>query len=177
MWQIIVPICVLIVIAIPVVIIYLKNKKNAEEKYGGFDFKTKYGMKVWLTPKSREAGLNAKQFEEWTDSVVSFWEEKKGWSKEKSIEIMGTIMVRLKDEFRFMTPYYPDPKNGLALLWDYTIEASVITEDGNFSLARIASLFRHETSHFIAYRVGGLGNLKALNEEHHALFKEVGLGA
>lgn len=179
MWQIIVPITILVVVGVPITILLIKMEKRRKDEYGDYTFKTKYGTRVWLTPTSKAAGLNKGSFEKWTESVSAFWEEKKGWSKDKSIKIIGELMVRLKDEYRFETPHYKDKKAGLAHIGGYLIEESCVEEDNSYSEKRTASLFRHETSHFILYRVGGVGNPMdgSMNNEHHQMFKDEGLGA
>lgn len=159
--------------AAAVIYFVIKNKKRKEEYNNQFDFTTKYGTRVKLSPRTKD--ISKEVFEGWTDSVVGFWEENKNWGKEKSYKIIGKTAIFVYDE-----PYLNRAGikvNGITFPAKYEIEIAAlpkinITDQTIFD--RVESLFRHETSHVITGFVGGV---PFDNEGHHKLFAEFGLGA
>lgn len=149
---------------------YLKKKKEEEDKY---DYTTKYGTRIMLSPQTK--GIFIDNFNIWSDSVIDFWFEKKGWDREAGYEKLSQIEIEIYD-----AEYLE--RSGVkvnGVIWPNSLLMEISTfPKGEVvaSFSRVASLFRHETSHVIAEHVGnldpGLGG-----EYHHKLFAEVGLGA
>ena len=158
--------------AIYMLLRYFKNKKIEEEKY---DFSTKYGTRVMLSPQTKD--YTPEMFEEWTDSMVDFWYDKKGWSKEKSYKMMAKTEVEM---FDVHTLEMVNGYRASGRMWpgSFLIEITTFNKDEDeASVRRVASLFRHETSHIVAGWVGRLEAGPNGGECHHKLFKEIGLNA
>jgi hypothetical protein len=150
---------------------YLKSRKEEEAKY---DFTTKYGTKVMLSPELKM--LTPEIIESWTDSVVSFWHGKRGWDKEKSYKMIGRAKVEMYDELYLERAGIK--VNGILWPSSFLIEMATLPKGTNSTpLKKVASLFRHETSHIVCEYVGGVKSGKNFGEIHHELFAEVGLGA
>jgi hypothetical protein len=150
---------------------YLKKKKEEEEKY---DFTTKYGIRVMLSPQTK--GITSEVFDMWSDSVVDFWHEKKGWSKEKCYKRLAKTEIEIYDvEYLERAGM---KVNGIMWPSSFLIEMASFSKGTTTApIKRIASLFRHEVSHIIAGYVGNLEAGPNGGEYHHKLFAEVGLGA
>lgn len=150
---------------------HFKKKKEKEEKY---DFTTKYGIRVMLSPQTK--GISVDVFDMWSDSVVDFWHEKKGWNKEKCYKRLAKTEIEIYDKEYLERAGWK--VNGIMWPSSFLIEmASFPKGTEQASIKRIASLFRHEVSHIIAGYVGNLEAGPNGGEYHHKLFAEVGLGA
>jgi hypothetical protein len=150
---------------------HLKKKREEKEKY---DYTTKYGTRIMLSSQTK--GISVDIFEAWSDSVVDFWFEKKGWSKDKCYKKLAQTEIEVFD-----TEYLERAGVKVSgIMWPSTflIEISTFPKGSVVaSLERIASLFRHEVSHIIAGYVGNLEAGPNGGEYHHKLFAEIGLGA
>ena len=166
---------IIIIIAIVAIILgvgifflvrYLTNK----EKY---DLTTKYGTKILLSPQTKNIKVDV--FNNWSDDVVDFWYKSKDWNKKECYEELSKMKVKIYDaEYLERSGY---KVSGMMCPESSLIEISTFPKGTQVaSLERIASLFRHETSHIIAQFVGnldpGIGG-----EAHHKLFAEVSLKA
>lgn len=161
---------VIIVVAIYLIIKHIKSKKNNVEEY---DFITKYGTKIKLSPKAK-GNISKKVIEDYTDDVVNFWYVKKAWSKEASYKIIGKIKVELFDVFYIQIG--EDKYNGIFWASSFVMEISTLSRKISL-INRVESLFRHEASHAICEYVGKIRSKEKFGEDHHRLFKEVGLNA
>jgi len=148
---------------------HLKRKKEEKEKY---DLVTKHGIKVMRSPMM--SGLASAEIEEWTEDAMSFWVEKKGWSREKMLKAIAKVRVEMFDEkyiehdgIKYNGTFWPT-----SFLMEITTKPKF--EGKRTPIQRVWSLFRHELSHVI---VGQVGGIKYDNDTHHALFREMGLGA
>lgn len=150
---------------------HFKRKKAEKEKY---DYTTKYGTRIMLSPQIKSVSVDV--FELWSDSVVDFWHEKKGWSKDRCYKKLAQTEIEIFDaEYLERNGY---KANGLMWPSTFLVEISTFPKGGDTaSLPRVASLFRHEVSHIIAGYVGNLEAGPNGGEYHHKLFSEVGLGA
>lgn len=150
----------------------IRHLRSKRKKAAQFDFTTKHGIDVKLSPELSD--LKPEAVEEWTESVVSFWEEKRGWSREKMLKNLAKVGIFLYDE-----PYLNRAGikvNGITWPNKFEIEMATLPKEGSSQTAfgKVKSLFRHETSHVLAGYVGGVVFDNAI---HHALFAEVKLGA
>lgn len=156
--------------------IVLRQKKKKEDYNKQFNYTTKHGIRVKLSDET--AHIPASDFEEWTEDVVNFWFEAKGYSKEKSMSYMKKISIFMHDKEHLNRAGMK--VNGILWPSKFEIECATLPrnwvegESSQTPYKRVKSLFRHEVSHVIA---GYVGKVKMTNEVHHALFAEVGLGA
>jgi hypothetical protein len=151
------------------VIKHLKNKKE-----GKYNFTTKYGTRVMLSPQTE--GITKEVFEMWSDNVVNFWCNLYGWNVEKCYKRLSQTEVGIYDEKYLERMGYK--VNGIMWPSSFFIEIASLPKCCNTaSIKKIASLFRHEVSHIICGYVGNLPAGPNGGEYHHKLFAEVKLGA
>lgn len=148
------------------------RKKNKEKV--GFDYTTKYGIRVKLSQSVVD--IKSETFDEWTESVVNFWENAKGWPKNKSLKVLSGVAIIIYD-YVFLN------RQGIKVVgithpFSWQIEIAAIPKEGSPEtykpFDKVKSLFRHETSHVLAARAG---DIPFDNEVHHKLFADMGLGA
>jgi hypothetical protein len=154
-----------------VTLIVLRLRAKRKEKVQ-FDFSTKHGIDVKLSPMFD--GVTAVPFEKWTEDLISFWNEKRGWDRNKMLSCVSKVGIFLYDELYLERSGVK--VNGVTWPNRYEIEmATKPKEDsGQTPFEKVKSLFRHEMSHVL---VGHVGEIPFDNETHHALFAQVGLGA
>lgn len=157
--------------------ITLKQKKKKTDYNKQFNFTTSHGLRIKLSEKT--ADIPASDFEEWTEDVVNFWFEAKGWSKEKSMAQMKRISIFIHDQEYLNRAGIK--VNGITFPSKWEIEMASLpkgwTDDSEAAYTpykKVKSLFRHEVSHVLA---GYVGKVQFDNEVHHKLFAEVKLGA
>ena len=171
---------VLVLVGGGIILAILLIKKSKNKKLNGgdidFSFTTKHGIRVKLSPLLQS--LKPADVEVWTENLIQFWHDKKGWNKEimykeigKSFIIMFDEIYIIRDnrEVNALTWLPVVPKIEIATLYKPEFDQSVYTP-----LMKVESLFRHEESHVI---VAKMDSTLSLTEGHHALFKEIGLGA
>jgi len=152
----------------------IRNLKKNKRKETIYDYTTKYGTRIMLSPQTKNMSVDV--FEAWSDDVVTFWHENMGWDVEKCFEKLSQTEIEIFD-----SEYLE--RNGFkasGLMWpsSFLIEISTFPKGEDVaSTERIASLFRHETSHIMAGYVGNLPVGPNGGEYHHKLFAEIGLGA
>jgi len=155
------------IVGLIVFFIVLRRRKKVQ-----FDFTTKDGIDIKLSPLL--SGLAAETIEEWTESVVLFWEQAKGWDRKSSLRTLAKVSIFLYDEL------YLDRAgikvNGITWPNKFEIEMATLPKQKSLQtpFEKVKSLFRHEISHILAGYVGGFS---FDNDAHHVLFGEVGLGA
>lgn len=135
-------------------------------------FTTSHGIDVQPSPAM--ASLDAATVEAWTESVVDFWQQKKGWARKDMLEMLAKVSIKMYDQEWLGRAGIK--VNGITWPDSFLIEMAVLPKEGvaQTPLQRVASLFRHETSHVIA---GYVGQYPWDNDVHHQLFAELGLGA
>ena len=172
--EIIIPILVVLAVGIPIFFLIRSIKNKQKENDAQYNLETKYGTKVMLSAQTKN--ITKEMFEEWTNDLIVFWNDVKGWSKEECYKRIGNTKIKIFDENKITRA--GKEVNGLAWLTDYLIEMSSFPPNTKTaSIARIKSLFRHEESHFICYYIGNIDPGPNSGETHHELFKEVKLGA
>lgn len=154
-----------------------KQKKKKDDYNKQFTYTTKHGLRVKLSEKT--ADIPASDFEEWTESVVDFWVEAKGWAKVKSLAQIKKISIFMYDQEYLNRAGIK--VNGITWPSKFEIECATLPKgwvdgsDASYTpYKKVKSLFRHEVSHVLA---GYAGKIAFSNEAHHALFAEVKLGA
>lgn len=161
-------VAVLLAVGLCLLIRHLKNEQDIK-----YDIVTKYGTKIKLSESAKD--INVKLFEEWTDSVVSFWVKNEKWPADKCYNLFNKIKIYIYDDQYIK-------RNGIKLsgaFWPSTnvIEITTVPKNGTeFSLLRVSSLFRHESSHALCQFVGNIAP-GDLGENHHQLFAKFSLGA
>lgn len=166
----IVIIVALIVVGIGIYLV-IRHLKQEDDK---FDFATKYGTKFKLSPAMEK--LSVEIVEEWTDEIVEEWNDKMLWNKDEMYNILKKTKVILHDSINV-------EGGGIVakgLVWPHSLIVEIATlseKDSVRPFDKVKSLFRHEVSHIICEFVGGVKSVERFGEEHHRLFKQVGLGA
>lgn len=155
-------------------IFYMRSKKSEEQPVAeDFDLITKYGTKFKLSPHTKD--ITIVDVESWTDDIVDFWKEAKGWDPIKSSQIIGKIFFTFLDAEILVR--MGKKINGIFYPSTFKAEFAVLPKNSTNSKLiydRTRSLFFHETSHVIASYVG---NMPWDEQLHHSLFAEVGLRA
>lgn len=176
MLEIILPIVVVAIVASIVVIFYLKRKQKQKDFNKQFNYTTVHGIRVKLSERLKDLSHN--DIEYWTEDLVDFWFKTKGWDKDKIYKAISYITLFMYDQEYLER--VGQKVNGVTWPSSSVIELATLHKAGlDQSIFtpyhKVKSLFRHEVSHIIVERAGGIicGN----GEEHHRLFKEVKLGA
>lgn len=156
---------ILIGLLVYFLIIRKKDKRTAS-------FITKSGISFFNSPRSK---ITPGIIDEWTDDIANFWILQKKWDKGQIYKLFQDITVFLHDvEYLNVQGY---KLNGAAWFYKNDIEISTFKKGTkDFDLSRVKSLYRHELSHLICGHVGKVVS-GDFGENHHKLFKEVGLGA
>ena len=166
--EIIVIIGMLLLVVGSTILFFTKYFHKVEMSYT-----TKYGTLITLSPKTKT--IKKDLIEDWTDSVVHFWNTIKEWDKEECYRIFGEMEIEMYDEQYLVRA----GMNVNGITWpDFClIEIATLPKNSDkMSIKRVESLFIHETSHLILEYVGKIiaGDD---SEIHHKIFEEVGLGA
>lgn len=166
---------ILIIISVLIVVVglsiyFILRHLKGKNKY---DFITKYGTKVTLSPQT--SNFTVEIFDLWSSDIVAFWNEKKGWDKEKCYEQLKHTEIKIYDQ-----EYLERSGHKVSgMIWPNSLLVEITSfpkGTNKASAERIASLFRHEISHIMAKRVGNV-EFGPMGEYHHKLFSEVNLGA
>lgn len=163
----------LLAVAAGVTVLIIKSIRSKKRKEAEYSFTTKHNIDIKLS--SEVSDITPAEIEEWTESVVDFWYDAKGWSKEESYKVLSKVDIFTYDELYLNRAGIK--VNGITWPNTYTIEMATIPtnlSDTYRHKDKVKSLFRHEVSHVIA---GFVGNVAFDNKTHHDLFAEVGLGA
>ncbi len=154
---------VLTAVAVGVGILIWKIKKKDK-----FDYITKHGIKLNLSPQSYF--LTKEVAEEWTESLIYFWNDKEGWDKKTIIKAVSDVKISLYDKLYLNR--YGIKVNGVTFGND--IEIATMPKPGTYKIYdKVKSLFRHEMSHVIVSYMG----IPIDQEIQHKLFDKDGLGA